>query len=243
MSVTSEARWQTLIADAASLRALALAFERPGHAADRERALDVAELSDESVRESVAATREIGEGTYLAVLGPGGVVSPREAGWRGRVDPAEILADVAAFYEAFAYRPRRTEDPPDHLAVEVGFVAYLRLKEAFALANEDDAAAKLTANACDRFLDLHLRRWAGRLAARLAELGVVEFAPAAQALCARFGACATTEDAVTSGLGTDPWGTETSGTVEGLWSCGGPGCEGACPHDNDANEPLLGEMS
>jgi hypothetical protein len=53
------------------------------------------------------------------------------------------LSDLARYYEAFGYRPRG-EDPLDHVAVEVGFVAYLHLKEALALANEDDEGASVT---------------------------------------------------------------------------------------------------
>jgi TorA maturation chaperone TorD len=232
-SETRETRCRALLAEAAAFRSLGLVFERPHDGSDGERALLGEELDDEAMREALAAARNVSEGTYLAVFGPAGAVSPREAGWRRRADPAEILADVAAFYEAFAYTPR-AEEPADHIAIEVGFVAYLRLKEAFAITNEDDPAARLTAEASARFLDLHLRRWAGCLAGRLVELGVVEFAPTAQALCARLGACATAAEAFTAGLSgaravADPFLGDAGGR-DGLWSCGGAGAETACPY-------------
>jgi hypothetical protein len=72
-----------------------------------------------------------------------------------REDPGQVLADLAAFYRAFAYAPE-TEEPTDHVAVEAGFVGYLWLKEAYALAQVDTAAAGLTASARGRFIEVHV---------------------------------------------------------------------------------------
>jgi len=51
-----------------------------------------------------AAARGAVEGHYLALLGPGGPASPREAAYVGLGDPGRTLAELRAFYDAFAYR-------------------------------------------------------------------------------------------------------------------------------------------
>jgi hypothetical protein len=112
------------------------------------------------------ATPDAVEGHYLALLGPGGPASPREAAHIGFGDPGKTLAELRAFYETFSYRPR-TEDPPDHIAVGAGFVSYLRLKEAFALGEGNDDAAAIVRSARERFERDHLRPVAGPLARKL----------------------------------------------------------------------------
>ena len=47
-----------------------------------------------------------------------------------------MLAELNSFYDAFSYKPT-TNEVPDHVAVETGFVAYLRLKELYALESGD----------------------------------------------------------------------------------------------------------
>lgn len=191
------ASWQTWVAEAATLRALALLFTRPRPETQEERSALEVEVQGDGDRAALAAARNVDEGLYLAIFGPGGLVSPREAGWRGRSDPGEVLADLAAFHEAFAYQ-NRSEEPADHLSVEVDFVAYLRLKQAFALANGEEQQASVTAEACERFLDQHVRRYLGRLAARLEELGIAAYAPAAHRLAERLGPCSTEDEGLSA---------------------------------------------
>ena len=111
------------------------------------------------------------EGTYLSLFAEGGFVSPRETTWRHREDPGQILADIAGFYEAFAFRPR-VEDPLDHVAVEAGFIGYLCLKEAHALAHGDEESAEITASARRRFIADHLGHFAEKWADRVSATGV-----------------------------------------------------------------------
>jgi hypothetical protein len=175
-----------LLCEAAVWRTLSLAFERPRsgwHAELEELAseVDVAELV------AVArAARGASEGFYLAFVGPGGPVSLREVAHRKRTDPGHLFAVLRAFYEAFAYSPA-AEDPLDHLAVEAGFVGYLRLKQAYALARSDAAAAEVAAGAAATFLSEHVAAVAEAVASSLDSADAGYLALAARALARRAG--------------------------------------------------------
>ncbi|MFN8545192.1 MAG: molecular chaperone TorD family protein [Candidatus Binatia bacterium] len=186
------------IVEAARWRILGLLLERPRPGRHEEITALACEIGDRELGEVVEAVGALGEGEYLALLGPGGMVSPREVSYRGLEDPGWVLSDVSRCYAAFAYRPR-AEDPPDHVAVEAGFVGYLHLKEGLARAEGDAEAAETTARARETFLAAHLGAIAGGLARKLAELGASPLAAAAVLLAARVPATAAT-----SVPGTDP---------------------------------------
>lgn len=172
------------IAEAAEWRLLGLLFERP-HAAWREEVTGLArEVRDAEIRAAAAAAPAATEGMYLALLGPGGAVSPRAVSYRSFEDPGKILADLGGFYEAFGFHPR-AEDPVDHIAVETGFVSYLLLKEEFARAHGDRAAVEVSATARQRFLETHLGPLAGPFAERLDSCGSTYLADAARLLAVR----------------------------------------------------------
>jgi hypothetical protein len=160
----------TAVAAAAEWRLLGLLLERPRAGWHDEVARLGREVGGIAIRDAVAAAGGAGEGEYLALLGPGGLVSPREVAYRGLQDPGRVLADLAAVYQAFAFGPR-AEDPMDHIAVEVAFVGYLFLKEGFALATGDTEAAETTAAARRAFVREHLSMTAAPLADRLAARG------------------------------------------------------------------------
>jgi nitrate reductase assembly molybdenum cofactor insertion protein NarJ len=154
------------LAAAARWRLVALLFERPrGEWAAEVRAL-AREVQDQALGRAAALATAATEGQYLRLVGPGGFASPREAAYCGLGDPGWALSHLARCYAAFAYAPR-TEDPPDHVAVEVGFVAYLHLKEALALAAGDEEAARVTADGRERFVATHLAPLAAGLAREL----------------------------------------------------------------------------
>lgn len=192
---------QEALAAAAEWRLLGLLLERPHEGwHDEIRAL-AREISDPALVAAASMGNGIGEGVYLDVFGPGGDVSPREVAYRGRQDPGATVADVSAFYRAFAYEPH-AEDPPDHVAVEVGFVGYLYLKEAFALSHEDREGARICEEGLQRFLDEHLRCIAEPLLAKLTLLAPVpHLLGAASALLQRAGpAPSTYADVVPDGM-------------------------------------------
>jgi TorA maturation chaperone TorD len=159
---------EALLTEAAAWRLAGLLFERPVPGW-HERVADLAEeVKEPALRDAVNAAQSAVEGHYLALFGPGGPASPRAAAYVGLGDPGRSLAEVRAFYEAFAYHPS-TEDPPDHLSVAAGFVGYLRLKEAFALGLGNDEAAGTVQEARERFEREHLARIAVPLARKLKE--------------------------------------------------------------------------
>ena len=172
------------VAAAAEWRLLGLLLERPRAGWHEEVAQLGCEAGEAAMREVAETAGDAREGEYLALLGPGGAVSPREVAYRGLEDPGRVLADLATAYQAFAFRPR-AEDPIDHIAVEVAFVAYLFLKEGFALASGDVEAAETTAAARGAFVTEHVATIAAPLAERLAAAGPSRLARAAALVAAR----------------------------------------------------------
>ena len=155
-----------LIEEAATWRLLGLLFERPREGWHAELSALAAEMHDGRFGQAERAARDADEGGYLSVLGPGRSVSPREVAYRPMGDPGKILAELQGIYDAFGYAPR-TEDPPDHIAVEAGFVGFMKLKLAYAAAQDEAGARQTTEAAVESFLRDHLAGFAGELARRL----------------------------------------------------------------------------
>lgn len=145
-----------IIEESVAWRMFGLAFERPRDGW-REQVESIArEVSDHDVRWMAEQAREqASEELFLDVLGPGGAVSPREVAYRRLADPGHMLAELEAMYQAFAYEPK-TEECPDHVSVEAGFVAYLRMKQAFARIVGDADAEAVARDAEAMFVADHL---------------------------------------------------------------------------------------
>jgi nitrate reductase assembly molybdenum cofactor insertion protein NarJ len=173
-----------LIAEAAEWRLMGLLLERPREGWHEEVARLGSEMHDPKLRAAVAAAQGATQGDYLHLVGPGGVVSPREVASQPFADPGQLLAQVATCYEAFAFRPH-VEEPIDHIAVEVAFVGYLLLKEAFASARGDAEAAATTAAARLGFIETHLAALAVTFAQRLENTGSSYLLVTARRLAAR----------------------------------------------------------
>jgi len=147
-------------------RLLGLLFERPRPSWRLEVEALAREVGEPRLSRAAADARSFGEGRYLRILGPGGAVSPREGAHRPFHDPGQLLAAVRGFYETFAYRPL-AEDPADHVAVEIGFLGFMALKEAYALSRNDPDAADLTRRAAKTFMEEHLAVLSGALPDKL----------------------------------------------------------------------------
>ena len=153
---------------AAEWRLLSLLLSRPRPGWYEEVSALAREVGDPQLRQAALEARDATEGAYHALLGAGGPASPREAAHAGFGDPGRILSDLTLRYGAFGFSPR-AEEADDHLAVECGFVSYLFLKEAYALARGEEEAAAVTREQRARFLAEHAavagRGFAGKLPA------------------------------------------------------------------------------
>jgi nitrate reductase assembly molybdenum cofactor insertion protein NarJ len=174
--------------EAATWQLLARLFECPSSAwHDDLRALD-RDLGDAGLHAVVdAALTEASEGLYHSVFGPGGPAPPREVSYHDGLELGSVMSAVTGYYGAFAYRPD-TAEPPDHVAVEVGFMAWLRTKQAFALVAGDAERAELCADAAEGFRADHLALVAERLSRVLDSAPASYLAMAGHVLRTRVGA-------------------------------------------------------
>jgi len=122
---------------------------------------------------------------YFAVLGPGGLAAAESS-----YDPAAmanrgpLIAEVSAFYEAFAYPPRETSDlASDHVAVELDFLGFLALKVAYAIFDGRASEREIAEQAYLDFRDRHVCFWLEGLRDRLHRAEVMPFARAADWVC------------------------------------------------------------
>jgi TorA maturation chaperone TorD len=78
---------------------------------------------------------------------------------------SQQLADIAGFYRAFGIEPSLSSpERPDHIALELEFMAFLIMKKRLALAgNENDSSgseqAAICEDACHKFFADHLAWW------------------------------------------------------------------------------------
>jgi TorA maturation chaperone TorD len=169
---------------AATWRMASLLFQEPRD----DRAADLAALASlvpEPVRAgaaALAADTPSRSDDYYRVLGPGGCAVTESAYDRAAIaNRGPLIADVAAFYEAFAYPPRLTSGlSPDHLAVELDFLGFLALKIAYARHEGREEESTIAGAAYREFLEEHPGFWIDELIARLTSTGFEPFVSAAR---------------------------------------------------------------
>ena len=82
-------------------------------------------------------------------------------GWAGQVQQFHQLSDIAAFYLAFGLEPdSHCHERADHLSVELEFLRFLALKEAYGLEQGDEQLADVAVAGQRSFLQDHLASWA-----------------------------------------------------------------------------------
>jgi len=178
--------FEACLRNAAEERLLTLLFERPRAGWHAEIAALTQEIDDPELRSAAAAAREASEGFHLAFLGNGSPVSPREVAHRPLGDPGHLIAQLRGLYAAFGYAPGG-EEPLDHVATLVGFLAFLSLKQAFARERSDEWLAESAARARSLFTSEHLAFVAEPLCQALERHEAVYLPLAARALLARVG--------------------------------------------------------
>lgn len=176
-----------LLREAAEWRLISLLFDCPK--GDWFKQVDELgrQVTDKRLKKAAkAARKEASEGLFHSIFGPGGPAPGREVSYRSWVEPGQLLSELSAFYTAFSYHAGSGE-VPDHVAVETGFVAYLRLKELYARENGDDESAEITADAAASFTTDHLAKYAQKLKKLLAVSGIEYLQLASSALFERVG--------------------------------------------------------
>ena len=176
-----------LLNEAAEWRLISLLLDCPGEGWQEQVDALAAEVADVSLKAAAESARGIAtEGIYHSTLGPGSPAAPREVSYVETLQPGHLLSELAAYYKAFAYNPI-TLETPDHVALEAGFIAYLRFKEAYAESRGDKEQSSVAEDAARKFIDDHLNNMAEPLAKTLAASGIQYLTLAAEALLVRVG--------------------------------------------------------
>lgn len=177
-----------LAKEAAEWRLISLLFECPEPRWRAQVTALMNEVADAELQSAAQdALEEAGEGLFHHTFGPGGPAPAREATYHQTVQLGYLMSELQAYYNAFAFHPV-TAEAPDHVSVEAGFIAYLKMKEAYALACQDEERAATASESAQRFIEEHLTNLAQPLAERLEDSGIGYLAAASAALLRRVGA-------------------------------------------------------
>lgn len=145
-----------LLREAAEWRLLGLLFEYPTPFWRQSLTALLPDLVGTSLRSMAeAALAYHTEGLQIALFGPSGSVPVREVAYQGGVQSGYLMSELAAYYTAFGYSAS-TEEAVDHLAIELGFLSYLKMKQALAIARGESDQAALSAEAAASFSKDHL---------------------------------------------------------------------------------------
>jgi len=165
---------QDWLSSATGWRWASLLFQSPTSSTKEE----LQELADELPEEFSQRAKELSaialdewETEFHRVLGPAGCPacesSYEENVLAGR---GPLLAEIAGFYQAFAYRPESaTRETPDHLTTELSFLSYLALKVAYAMHEERAQEQQIAEAAYWRFLQVHPLFWLERFCERVGQ--------------------------------------------------------------------------
>lgn len=178
---------EKLLNEAAEWRLISLLFDCPAGDWFEQVSLLGEQVKDKRLSQAAAAAMsEADEGLFHSIFGPGGPAPGREVSYRSWVEPGQLLSELSAYYDAFGFKTR-TNEVPDHVAVEAGFVGYLRLKELYARESADDENAEITAEAAAAFIKDHLSKYSEKLNSLLSGSGITYLENAGQALFERVG--------------------------------------------------------
>jgi nitrate reductase assembly molybdenum cofactor insertion protein NarJ len=146
---------QQLLTEAAEWRLFGLLFEYPTPYWRANLSALASSLPGELRTMAGEALANCSEGLHIALFGPAGTVPVREVTHQGGVQFGYLMAELSAYYDAFGYKPK-VEEADDHFAVQLGFLAFLKLKQACAILDGAAGAAQLTEGAASSFQREHL---------------------------------------------------------------------------------------
>jgi DMSO reductase family type II enzyme chaperone len=129
-----------------------------------------------AVEDVLARTRDLPGivAEHARVLGhiPRAAATPYETEWTGAAGDLlqyHQISDIASFYNAFGLElGQGCDERPDHITVELEFLHYLCVKEAWAAEQGWSDRVDFCRETEKRFLSEHLARWANGLCSRLA---------------------------------------------------------------------------
>jgi nitrate reductase assembly molybdenum cofactor insertion protein NarJ len=176
-----------LAREAAEWRLLSLLFECPTLEWRKQLSALIQDVADEELKSAAQdALEQASEGLFHHTFGPGGPAPPREATYHQTVQLGYLLSELQAYYHAFAFHPE-TNEPPDHISVETAFIAYLRVKEAYALACGKDEQAATASESAQRFILEHVANITEPFSKHLGESDIPYLVKAGAALFRRVG--------------------------------------------------------
>lgn len=198
-----------LLESAAEWRLLGLLFEYPTDAWRAHVQALLSSLPRPDLRAlAEAAMQYHTEGLHTALFGPAGTVPVREVAHQGGVQFGYLMSELTAYYDAFGYAPA-VEEASDHLAVQLGFVSWLRMKQALALTEGRAEQASVSEESASAFLKDHIAVQAGPVLRRLEEFGPDYLIEAARLILQYAGPAPRTSYPLSAAL-TDDEGEELS---------------------------------
>lgn len=126
------------------------------------------------------------EARYISLFeaaAPGVPCPPYESAWLGEgVQPGLLYADVERAYARGRVTPTAAGDAPDHVAIELEFIALLCHREAAAWRRRDAADAGAVLRVARSFFERHLVAWLPQFSAALVDRDPVFWGPLAEPL-------------------------------------------------------------
>ena len=168
-----DSRFQDLLREAGWYRFFSLCFQPPREGLKTEMEKIYSEVVKEENLYNIRFDDANQVEEHHSVLGAGGLCSACESEYvANRLGGKGLLmADVAGFYKAFSFVPEgEFQSPVDNISVELSFMSYMTLKEAFALFSGLKEEMQICTEAKEKFKKEHISQWVYLFAKKLNEV-------------------------------------------------------------------------